>query len=122
MKKVRPGLELINRELSRAVRILNRTAGTIRDAEFDPNRNVKRIGEALVSIFEIQWEIYRARPDLLPQSLADTKLGRQLLSNNALEPTGTRRRPAPGAARRRGGKAAGGSTRKRYAYRAEKGR
>lgn len=65
----KPTLDEIDRRLTRAARLLDCAASKIRDAKLDPKRNVRRLGEALVLVFEIQHEIYRKRPDLMPQFL-----------------------------------------------------
>ena len=69
MKKRQPTLDEIERQLARAARILDRSARQLRDVKLNPNRNIRRIGEALVLVFEIQNEIYRKRPDLMPDFL-----------------------------------------------------
>ncbi|SRR5712691_8180570 len=99
MKKRRSRLDIIDRTLKRAVGILHDAAVEIRDAKFDPQGNIRHIGEALVSIFAIQDEIYRMRPDLLPKYLADTKFSREVLSNRRFDRTV--RRPGRKAGRRR---------------------
>lgn len=91
MKTRRSVLDVINRKLTRATAILTGAAGDIRDAKLYPRRNIHHVGEALMSIFAIQDDIYRARPDLLPRHLVDTKFGRAVLSNKRLERTGYRR-------------------------------
>lgn len=73
------GLDEIERDLARVAKVLDRMSAKIRDADLDPQRNVRRIGEALVNIFEIRHDIYRKRPDLLPRLLVDTDLGREVL-------------------------------------------
>jgi len=79
---------------------LDRAAAKLRDADFAARRNVRRIAEALAYISEIQFEIYAARPDLLPDSLSDTKFGAKVLSNKRLERPdarpGARNRPGSG--------------------------
>jgi hypothetical protein len=39
----------------------------IRDLELNHKENIRRIGEALVLIFDIQGQIYEQRPDLTPE-------------------------------------------------------
>ena len=82
MPKTAPTLEQINRQLTRAARVLDATATDLRDAKFNSGQNIYRIGSALSSIFEIQHEIYRARPNLLPKHLYESDLGREVLSNS----------------------------------------
>jgi hypothetical protein len=43
---------------------LDAAAAAIRDLGLTPERNVKKIGEVLVNIFQIQHEIYAIRPGL----------------------------------------------------------
>ncbi len=92
MARVRPRIEAINQKLKRVTTILNGAAYDIRDAKLRPRRNIRHVGEALMSIFAILDDVYRARPDLLPTYLVDTKLGRRVLSNKRLERTGRPRR------------------------------
>jgi hypothetical protein len=92
MKRRRSLIDVINRKLIRATAILNGAAGDIRDAKLYPRRNIRHVGEALMSIFAILDDVYRARPDLLPRYLVDTKLGRRVLSNKRLERSGLPRR------------------------------
>ncbi|SRR6266851_4447303 len=85
MARIRPKVEGINRKLRRAMASLNAAASDIRDANLYPKRNIRRVGEALMSIFPILDDVYRARPDLLPKYLVDTRFGRKVLSNRRLE-------------------------------------
>ncbi len=62
-------LEGIDSDLRRAGKILDQVAHKLRDADFDRGQNIRRIGEALVKIFEIQNQIYGVRPDLKPDFL-----------------------------------------------------
>jgi len=94
VKKRKPTLDTINHDLEQAAKLLDRAAEKLRDADFAPRRNIWRIGEALERVTAIQFEIYAARPDLLPRFLADTKLGRKVLSSR-------RRRRSPSADRGR---------------------
>jgi hypothetical protein len=80
MKGRSSSLDAIDRSLRQATKILAATATKIRAAKFAPKRNVFRISHALADIFDIQNEIYRERPDLLPAHLADTDYGRAVLS------------------------------------------
>jgi hypothetical protein len=63
--------ESIHRLLSVAAALLNEAAAEIRDARLAPaNENIERIGSALTDIFDIQQQVYRVRPDLMPESIA----------------------------------------------------
>ena len=53
--------------LDEASRLLDKAAGQIRDLGLDPEKNVRKIGEAIVSASEIRNEIYSRRPDLIPE-------------------------------------------------------
>lgn len=101
MAPIKPKVEGVNRKLRRAVANLNAAAGDIRDANLHPKRNIRRVGEALMTIFAILDDVYRSRPDLLPHYLVDTKFGRKVLSNKRLERADPPRRPK---ARRRVGR------------------
>jgi hypothetical protein len=61
--------EDLDKMLTSAASTLDVAAAAIRDLDLAPETNVKRIGEALVSIFQIQHEIYAMRPDLRPDFL-----------------------------------------------------
>ena len=62
-------LEALDEMLRLAASTLDVAAAVIRDAGLGPERNIKKIGEALINIFEIQHEIYALRPDLRPDFL-----------------------------------------------------
>ncbi len=62
------------RELEVAFTLLGACAGMIRDVDLDPPANIRRIGEALGNITEIQFQIYKERPDLIPDDLKGTKI------------------------------------------------
>ena len=62
-------LDYLDYSLCRASRLLDNCACLARDLEFNSKENIKRIAEALVQIFDIQNEIYDARPDLMPEWL-----------------------------------------------------
>jgi hypothetical protein len=49
--------------------MLDDCARLIRDLELNAHENIRRIGEALVLIFDIQAHIYEQRPDLTPEHL-----------------------------------------------------
>jgi hypothetical protein len=96
MARVRPRVEVIKQKLRLITAILNGAAYDFRDAKLRPRRNIRHVGEALMSIFAILDDVYRARPDLLPRYLVDTELGRRALSNKQLERTGLPRRRKAG--------------------------
>jgi len=56
--------ESLDKLLTAAASQLNDAAGLIRDLDLAPDSNIKKVGESLVNIFEIQQEIYAVRPDL----------------------------------------------------------
>jgi len=71
-------LERLNRQLQMCSRMLDECAGLVRDLELNPKENIKKIGEALFSIFAITDNIYKQRPDLTPKYLKrePARLGR----------------------------------------------
>jgi hypothetical protein len=89
VKNRRRALGLIDRDLMQARRILDGVARKIRNADFALKRNLFRVGHALVDIFDIQEEIHRERPDLIPPYLRGTEYEERMLSKKRLE------RPAP---------------------------
>lgn len=61
-------IEDINRLLGSCAAELDRCAGLIRDTELAPvKENIHRIGHALYNIFEIQNEIFKLQPELMPK-------------------------------------------------------
>jgi hypothetical protein len=62
-------LEELDEMLKSAASTLDAPAAVVRDLGLTPQRNVKRIGEALINIFQVQHEIYAIRPDLRPDFL-----------------------------------------------------
>lgn len=61
--------ETLNKLLSESAANLDKAAHMIRDLDLSPEANIKKIGEALANIFELQLQIYRLRPDLKPNFL-----------------------------------------------------
>jgi hypothetical protein len=55
--------------LREASNLLDKAAAEILDLGLDPERNVRRIGEAIVLAAEIRNEIYIHRQDLMPEYL-----------------------------------------------------
>jgi hypothetical protein len=66
-------LKSLNTMLRQATELLNKAAAQIRDLDMNPKRNVRRVGEALTLVFEIQNEIYSRRPSLTPRFLKEKK-------------------------------------------------
>ena len=62
-------LDRLDRQLTKSAKMLGDCAALIRDLDLDAHENIKRIGEALVRIFEIEGQIYELRPDLTPKYL-----------------------------------------------------
>jgi hypothetical protein len=61
-------VEDINKLLGSCAAELDRCAGLIRDAGLVPEKeNIRRIGFALHNIFEIQNEIFKLKPELMPK-------------------------------------------------------
>ena len=82
-------LPQLNQTLNVAASLLDEAAGQIRDAALSPTKeHIHRIGEALVSIYEIQSAIYKLRPELEPkydepppaQQKANRRLGETLIA------------------------------------------
>ncbi len=63
--------ELLNQLLVEAAAKLDTAAAMIRDLNLSPPNNIRKIGEALVNVFEVQHEIYEVRPDLKPEFLKE---------------------------------------------------
>jgi len=55
--------------LETASHLLDASAEQVRDLGLDPQKNIRRIGEAIVLTAEIRTEIYAVRPDLMPDYL-----------------------------------------------------
>jgi len=67
-----PTLDELDNQLTAAANILDMAAATVRDCPLQPTRDhIRRIGEALANIFDIQRAIYALRPDLTPGILRD---------------------------------------------------
>ena len=62
-------LDSLDARLTRAARLLDQSAALIRDLDLDSETNIRKIGEALANVFEIQNDIYEKRPDLMPDHL-----------------------------------------------------
>ena len=59
-------LEALLREASNS---LEKAAENIRNLKFEPEKNVRTIGEAIVLVSEIRSQVYMRRPDLMPEDL-----------------------------------------------------
>lgn len=88
-------LVALNQTLRAAATMLDLAASQIRDGHLEPVRgNIDKIGETLVSIFEIQEQIYKQAPELnlepqyeeLPEHerLANRRLGEAILAADEL--------------------------------------
>jgi hypothetical protein len=91
VRRRKPRLNAINRDLTQAANLLERAAAKLRDADIAPGRNIRRIAEALGCISNIQFEIYAAQPGMLPDFLVATKFGAKVLSDR--RPDRRTRRP-----------------------------
>ena len=69
MAKKEVSLDRLDSELAKSARMLGACAGLIRDLEFDTRKNLRKVGKALVEIYEIQNKIYEQRLDLTPEYL-----------------------------------------------------
>jgi hypothetical protein len=65
-------LKRLNGLLTKASKSLDAAASEIRSLGLRPQKNIRKIADILVSIFEIQEQIYAKRPDLIPRFLKDT--------------------------------------------------
>jgi hypothetical protein len=59
----------LNALLSEAAKLLDQSAGQIRDTGLNPEENIRKIAEALAEIFEVRMQIFQLRPDLTPDYL-----------------------------------------------------
>jgi len=67
-----PTLDELDNQLTVAAWLLDASAGTIRDCPLDPSKeHIRRVGDALANIFDIQRAIYELRPDLKPGFLRE---------------------------------------------------
>jgi hypothetical protein len=55
--------------LKEATHRLDNCVAAIRDLRLDPETNVRRVGEAILLVSKIRNEIYKQRPDLMPEDL-----------------------------------------------------
>jgi len=93
MAKRSASIRSINRRLERAVHALSTVAADIRDAALNSKTNVRKVGQALSCIFQIQHDVYRREPELLPKILYGTKIGDEVLSNRAVKKGARRKQP-----------------------------
>ena len=71
MTKKDASLDCLDEQLRKVAEILDRCARLIVDLNLNTHQNLKRIGEALQRLFEIEGEIYELRPDLTPEYLTE---------------------------------------------------
>jgi hypothetical protein len=64
-----PSLDSLNALLSEAAKLLDQSAGQIRDTGLNPEENIRKIAEALAEIFEVRMQMFQLRPDLTPDYL-----------------------------------------------------
>lgn len=64
-----PSLDSLNALLSEAAKLLDQSAGQIRDTGLNPEEDIRKIAEALAEIFEVRMQIFQLRPDLTPDYL-----------------------------------------------------
>jgi DNA-binding ferritin-like protein len=63
--------EKLEELLAGASRLLDQAAEQVRDLGLHPDRNIRKIGEAIVLTSEIRKEVYDQRPDLMPDYLKE---------------------------------------------------
>lgn len=61
----------LNQDLTLASRVLDNCAGLFRDLDLKPADNIRTVADCLGTISDIQWQVYQARPDLIPDFLRD---------------------------------------------------
>jgi hypothetical protein len=66
----RSALERLSEKLETASKVLDESAGLIAELDVGSER-IRAIGYCLVAIFDIQEQIYKERPDLIPESLKE---------------------------------------------------
>jgi len=71
----KPSLDELNAELERVVKMMDGCIDAIKELDLVPRANIGHVGEALAAIFEIQFEIYKQRPDLTPKLLEPPPVG-----------------------------------------------
>lgn len=71
-------LKSLNGLLTKASRSLDEAASQIRRLGLHPRKNIRRIAEILIAIFEIQEQIHAKRPDLIPNFLRNTDYPRKM--------------------------------------------
>ena len=69
MPKKEVSLDRLDEQLRRAAKTLARCGHLIADLEFNSRENLRKIGQALVRIYEVQNKIYERRLDLTPEYL-----------------------------------------------------
>jgi hypothetical protein len=61
-------LEAVNQKLIQVGHSLDECASLIREAELNYRDNIRRIGEALAILDDVQHDIWNVRPDLMPEN------------------------------------------------------
>ncbi|MCL5879076.1 MAG: hypothetical protein M1428_04690 [Deltaproteobacteria bacterium] len=74
---MKPTIEELNEKLTRASKLLNESATLIRDLDFYKETNIRKIGEALVIIFDVTHQIYKDHPELAPEFLKDIYINKK---------------------------------------------
>ena len=74
-------LDRIYKTLEHCSKELGRCSGLIQAARFNSAENIHRIGTALANLYEIQNEIHKLRPDLIPKKWKKPKSQAQHRSN-----------------------------------------
>lgn len=95
----RPPLASINRKLSKAAQLLDAAAADLRDVGLNPRENIRKIGTMLVTVFEIQHEIYRREPSLAPAHVMEALGVARARPHGAIKKRSKRRAPKSSARR-----------------------
>lgn len=72
-------LKRLNELLTGASKLLNEASYQVRDLDLQPQQNIRKIGELLVDIFDIQMQVHEKRPDLIPEYLQGTDYHKKLV-------------------------------------------
>ncbi|MBI5874883.1 MAG: hypothetical protein HZB81_03395 [Deltaproteobacteria bacterium] len=64
-----PNIKELNEKLVEASKLLDEAAKLTRDLNLSPETNIRKIAEAMASIFEICHQIYKQHPELAPNEL-----------------------------------------------------
>jgi hypothetical protein len=87
-------LDHLNRLLTKAAHLLDQAAGDFAELGLRPERNIREVGKILVAIYDLQKELHKKRPSLIPAYLRGTKYARKI-TQAAAHRKATRKVAAP---------------------------